>query len=185
MILESMSPEIDSKSSSNLIRKHLNNSLKLENDTRTSKWKDTVTLRKLKFVGGPTKWQPFIDSFNAAIKFIYLRCFSNSEASHAIAGLSLTNENNKEALDLLKNMYRSPQLIASAHMSDLVQLPKVESGDFHGLQMFYEYAESNMRSLRNLGIDSKSYGSLLSSMIIEKLPKDKKLIISRKIEMDI
>ena len=42
-----------------------------------------------------------------------------------------------------------------------------------------------MRSLRNLGIDIKSYGSLLSTVIIEKLLQDIKLIISRKIETDI
>ena len=46
-------------------------------------------------------------------KFNYLRCFLDGEASHAIAGLSLTNENYKEALDLLKNRYGNPQLIKS------------------------------------------------------------------------
>ena len=42
-----------------------------------------------------------------------------------------------------------------------------------------------MQSLRNLGIDNKSYGSLLSTLIIEKLPQDIKSIINRKIEIDI
>ena len=86
IITQSMTFETHSKAQLNLIQKHLNNSLKLENDTRTSKWKDAVKLRKLeiaKFDGDPTKWQPFIDSFNAAIelsntlsgveKFNYLR----------------------------------------------------------------------------------------------------------------
>ena len=54
----SMTFEIHSKDQLNLIQKHLNNSLKLENYTRTSKWKDTVKLRKLeiaKFDRDPTK----------------------------------------------------------------------------------------------------------------------------------
>ena len=198
IITESTTFEIHSKAQLNLIQKHLNNSLKLENNARTSKWKDTVKLPKLeiaKFDGDLTKWQPFIDSFNTAIewsgtlsdvkKFNYLRCFLDGEASHAISGLSLTNENNKEVLDLLKNRYRNPQLIVSAHMSALVKLAKVQSDNVRGLRKFYDDVKSNVRSLRNLGIDSKSYGSLLSTLIIEKLPQNIKLIISRKIETDI
>ena len=109
----------------------------------------------------------------------------DGEASHAISGLSLTNENNKEVLDLLKNRYRNPQLIVSAHMSALVKLAKVQSDNVRGLRKFHDDVKSNVRSLRNLGIDSKSYGSLLSTLIIEKLPQNIKLIISRKIETDI
>ena len=58
IITESMTFEIHSKAELNLIQKHLNNSLKLENNARTSKWKDTVKLPKLeiaKFDGDPTK----------------------------------------------------------------------------------------------------------------------------------
>ena len=57
-------------------------------------------------------------------------------------------------------------------MSALLKLAKVESDDLYGLRKFYDDAESNVRSLRNLGIDSKSYGSLLSTLIIEKHPQD-------------
>ena len=70
-------------------------------------------------------------------------------------------------------------------MDALVKLAKVESDDLHGLRKFYGDAESNVPSLRNLGIDSKSYGSALSTLIIEKLSQDIKLNISRKIETDI
>lgn len=71
------------------------------------------------------------------------------------------------------------------NMSALVKLVKVENDSLHGLLKFYDNNESNVRSFKNLGIDSKSYGSLLSLLIIEKLPQDIKLIISRKIETDI
>ena len=59
IITESLTFEIHSKAQLNLVQKHLNNSLRLENDARTSKWKDTVKLPKLeiaKFDGNPTKW---------------------------------------------------------------------------------------------------------------------------------
>ena len=38
-------------------------------------------------------------------KFNYLRCFLEGNALHAIAGFSLTNDNYKEALELLQNKY--------------------------------------------------------------------------------
>ena len=85
--------------------------------------------------------------------------------------VSLVRTNYKKSLDLLKNWYRNPQLIMSAHMSPLVKLWNVESDDLHGLQKYYKDGESNMQSLQNLGIESRSYGSVLSTMIIEKLPK--------------
>ena len=109
----------------------------------------------------------------------------DGKASHAISGLTLTNENYKEALDLLKHRYGNSNLIVSAYMSALVKLAKVESDDLHALWKFYDDVESKVQSLRNLGIDSKSYESLLSMLIIEKLPQDIKLIIRRKKETNI
>ena len=38
-------------------------------------------------------------------KFNYVGCFLDGEASHAIAGLSITNDNYKEVSDLLKNKF--------------------------------------------------------------------------------
>ena len=98
--------------------------------------------------------------------------FLNSKASHAISGLSLTNENYKEALDLLKHRYGNSNLIVSAYMSTLVKFARVQGDDLHALRKFCDDVESNVRSLRNLGTDSKSYGSFLSTLIIEKLPQD-------------
>ena len=42
-----MTFEVHSKAKLNLIQKHLSNSLKLENETRISKWKDTIKLPKV------------------------------------------------------------------------------------------------------------------------------------------
>ena len=85
---------------------------------------------------------------------------------------------------MLQNRYGNPQLIVSAHMSALVKLADIESDDLHGLRKFYDDVKSKQQRLRNLGIDRKSYRSLLSTLIIEKLPQNIKLIKSRKIEAD-
>ena len=67
-------------------------------------------------------------------KFNYLHCFLDGEASHAMAGLSLTNENYKEALCLLKKKYGNPQLVVPAQISALLNLAKVESDNLHRLR---------------------------------------------------
>ena len=44
--------------------------------------------------------------------------------------------------------------------------------------------ESNTRSLKSLGVTSESYGSLLSPVLLSKLPADTWLILSRKVKDD-
>ena len=39
-----------------------------------------------------------------------------------------------------------------------------------------------MRSLKSLGLPSNSYGNLLSSIIINKLPHELRLVVGREIE---
>ena len=41
--------------------------------------------------------------------------------------------------------------------------------------------ETHIRSLCSLGVPSKSYGTLLSSIVMNKIPHDLRLIISREI----
>ena len=71
---------------------------------------------------------------NGVEKFNSLHCFLDGEASHAMAGLSLTNENYKEALCLLKKKYGNPQLVVPAQISALLNLAKVESDNLHRLR---------------------------------------------------
>ena len=46
----------------------------------------------------------------------------------------------------------------------------------------YDSIETHIRSLRNLGIDSSSYGSLLAPLILSKIPEEMRLIVARNIE---
>lgn len=49
------------------------------------------------------------------------------------------------------------------------------------LRHLYDVIESNVRSLRALGVAADSYGSLLSSVLMNKLPNELRLIISSKV----
>ena len=85
-----------------------------------------------------------MDSFNAAVhnskalsnveKFNYLRTFLEGEAQYTISGLSLTNDNYSEALNLLKNRFGNNLVIISAHMNTLVKLPSVNNEDVKALR---------------------------------------------------
>ena len=150
---------------------------------------NTVNLPKLeisKFNGDPTKWQSFFDSFQATVgkstnltgveKFNYLRCCSEGDALRSIAGFSLTNNNYKKAL---QNRYGNTQQIIAAHMNALVIMITVNNKGLSGLRKFFDDVTSHLRSLVNLGVESGTYGPLLCSIILEKLPNELRLIISR------
>ena len=51
--------------------------------------------------------------------------------------------------------------------------------DIKRIRMVYDMIESNVRSLQNLGISAEMYGSLLIPIMLAKIPKELKLIISR------
>ena len=53
-----------------------------------------------------------------------------------------------------------------------------------GLRHLYDHIESNVRSLKSLGVTSENYGSLLASILMNKLPQELKLIITRKRDED-
>ena len=48
------------------------------------------------------------------------------------------------------------------------------------LRRFYDIAESNGRNLTSLRVKLETYGALLLSVLMSKLPADQKLIVSRR-----
>ena len=71
-------------------------------------------------------------------------------------------------------------------MNELLKLKKIVSDkDLAGLRTFFDKIESHTRSLQSLGIESQNYGSLLAPIILERLPHQFKLIISRNLKDEI
>ena len=63
----------------------------------------------------------------------------------------------------------------------LVNLEAVTSAhNVKGLSRLYDTVESNVRSLKSLGVESSTYGTLLAGVLFNKLPQDIQLIVSRK-----
>lgn len=146
-----------------------------------------------KFNGDITKWCSFWDSFEAAIhknsklaaidKFNYLNSLLEKTASEAIAGLAITNANYEEAISILETRFGNKQMIINKHMDDLINLAPVNSNqDLRGLRQFYDLVEVHVRGLKALGVPAESYGSLLSSVLMNKVPQEVRLIVSREVK---
>ena len=143
-----------------------------------------------KFNGDLTKWVTFWDSINSSIhtnpvlssvdKFNYLTSLLESSAAKAIAGLSLTAANYNEAIAILRKRFGNPQQIVNRHMEALLSIAAVSTHhDIKGLRKLHDSVAAHVRGLRALGVLSESYGGLLTSVLINKLPPEIKLIVSR------
>ena len=90
------------------------------------------------------------------------------EAVNAISGCSLTNNNYVEAINILKDRFSNKQIIISSHMNSLLKLTMVKKNDLQRLRSFYDEMELNVRSLVTLGVAIESFGTLVSTVVIDK-----------------
>ena len=144
------------------------------------------------FNGDLTKWTGFWESFEAAVdsnldlsnieKFNYLSSLLEGTAREAIAGLSLTEANYTEAVSTLKKRFGGTQQIISKHMEALLQVDAVtNSQNVRALRRLFDNLSSHMRSLASLKVMEETYGNLLCPVLINKIPSDMQLIVSRKV----
>ena len=149
-----------------------------------------LTLKR--FNGDLTKWTPFWDSYESSIhrnpslsevdKFVYLNSLLEGSASESVAGLRLTAANYNEAVTILQRRFGDTDQIVSKHMEALLTLEGVTSqNNLKALRRLHDQVESQVRGLRALGIPAESYGSLLSPVILSKLPQEFRVIVSRQV----
>ena len=132
------------------------------------------------FSGDTLQWLSFWDSFSSAVhsnrslsdvqKFNYLRAQLQGSALSCISGLSITALNYSKAVDLLKSRFGQPHKVISAHMSSLMNLahPRATASS---LRTFYDTIQCHVRGLHALGKSEDSYGDLLVSVVLHRLPK--------------
>ena len=102
-------------------------------------------------------------------------------ALNSISGLSLTDANYREAISILEKRFGNKPQIVSKHMDILINLEAVSSSsNIKGLRRLYDIVESNVCSLKSLGVNASTYGTLLASVLFNKILQEIQLIISRK-----
>ena len=140
------------------------------------------------FNGNVADWPAFWDIFESAInsdeeltdlmKFHYLFSLLDGPAKDVVVGLTRTNRNYKEAIDLLHERFGTKQQIISMHVDSLYSLAAVKAAsDVTGLRALFDKTEVIVRSLGTVGIDTKSYGIFLIHTLMGKLPDEEFRII--------
>ena len=143
-----------------------------------------------KFDGQLTNWATFWDMFVSSAhtnselsdidRFNYLHSLLEGPAADAVSGLSLTTANYTEAIAILKKRFGNRQQVVSKHMDLLLELEGVTSlREFKRLRHLYDQVEGHVRSLKCLGITPESYGTLLSPILMKKLPQELCIIVSK------
>ncbi|GBM10744.1 hypothetical protein AVEN_129-1 [Araneus ventricosus] len=156
------------------------------NNAETKRPATSISLPKLRiptFSGDASTFLEFINSFSNAIdsneslnnveKFIYLKSFLSGEAYKSVSGFSLTEENYKSCLDLLKDRYGRQDHLIGHFINKLLEIEPVKSSfNLRGLRKLHDESEISIRNLNSMGIDSKNYGHLLIPILLKQLPHD-------------
>ncbi|RUA05998.1 MAG: hypothetical protein DSY43_03210 [Gammaproteobacteria bacterium] len=143
-----------------------------------------------KFDGTPHEWQEFWDAFTSAVdnndalskvdKFNYLRGLLEGPAKSSIAGFSLTEANYSTAVEQLTKRYGKRNTIQRSHISEMMQLqPVFSEKDTTRLRKMHDTLETHYRGLQALEVDEMSYSTIIVPSVMEKLPEQFRLTITR------
>ena len=169
-----------------------------QNMSQTSSSKFNVKLPKLSietFDGSPLKFQSFLESFQNSVdsnenlskneKFLYLKGLLKGQAAKAIEGLTVSQENYESALEIIKSRFGKTKLLIATHVDALLKIkPVLDSRNVQKLRGLFDDLETHIRNLRSLGINSDDYGPVLIPCLINKLPEDIRLDITKHMDMD-
>jgi hypothetical protein len=84
----------------------------------------------------------------------------------------------KRLLHLLKERYGQKHKIINAYMKSLLDLPALQS-NLLSLKEFYDTTESYIRGLESLRQQEETFGTMLIPILMDKLPSNVKINITR------
>ena len=79
--------------------------------------------------------------------------------------------NYQNSITLLRERFGQSYKLINAHMQALLNFTNA-TNTLSSLQSFYDTVENHIRGLDSLGRSPKSYGYLLTTIILGKLPKE-------------
>ena len=88
-----------------------------------------------------------------------------------VIGFPLTDVNYKQSVTLLRERFGQLYKLINAHMQVLLNLANV-SNTLSSLQSLYDTIEGHVRGLASLGKHPESHGTMLTPVILSKLPKE-------------
>ena len=100
-----------------------------------------------------------------------------------MTSLSVTSANYTEAVSILTKRFGGRQQIVNKHIEALLNMEPVQSCNIKLLRHLLDQVESHVRSLKSLDVQPDSYSSVLTSVLLNKLPPDIRLIVSRQVSV--
>ncbi|KFM70677.1 hypothetical protein X975_07806, partial [Stegodyphus mimosarum] len=114
-------------------------------------------------------------------KSSYLKSLLVGSAYNVVAGFSITEENYKSAVDLLKNRFGRQDLVINAHMSKLLNMKQVKNAaNVKKLRELYDSCKIQITNLNSLGVTAGSYGHLRCPVLLKLLPPEIALNVNHK-----
>ena len=103
--------------------------------------------------GDKMKWREFLDFFKVTVdqnkwlseieRICYLKSKLTGDASQAISGLSMSNENYRIAKTLIIERFEDTQFVTHRHYTDLISLTPATNSS-KGLRIIYDKIESEV-----------------------------------------
>lgn len=132
------------------------------------------------FDGSLEKWKPFHDWFKSniddqarglgdGVKLSYLQACLTGEAEKTIEGFEATNENYKEAWELLLATYDQKPLIINRHYELLLAIPKLTNATSESIRQLVNESQVHVRGMKVLGEPVEQWNTPLVHLILSKL----------------
>ena len=142
-----------------------------------------------KFKGDVTTWTVFWDLYKSAVhnntefsavdNFNYVsQIVTGGPATCWVKGLSVTEGNYADAVEILQHRFGRTQQVITAHMYDLLKIAVCTNDKRSSLRFVFDKINVHVRELSSLGVTSEQYSSLLIPIIMSKLPSNIRLWIA-------
>ena len=135
-------------------------------------------------------WEEFWAAFESAIhenedlaevdKLKYIRGCLEGAVKSVIAGVPMTNAGYDTAGDLLKKRYAQPSVFQCAHINNLMNVtPVFSERHINRSRALHDEIETHFRGLEALGVDQKTYSSIIVPSLMEKIPDNVRISMIR------
>lgn len=130
------------------------------------------------FDGNYEQWPTFNDIFFKIVhadkslsdseKMQYLKTHVRGEPSRLIQHLYITDANYNAAWEILQNRYQNNRLIISKLIDKILDIPPIQGESANKLRQLHDVTTECLKALKNVGIDTTSWGPLVLRIITRK-----------------
>ena len=148
---------------------------------KTASSRQNVQLPKIQipiFDGNYDQWSNFHDIFHKVIlentslskveKMQYLKTHIRGEPSRLVQHLQITEANFETAWEILQKRFHNKRLILSKLIDRILDLPNLHYESAEKIKELHDVTVECLEAIKNLGVDSSSWGPLVSRIIIRK-----------------